>query len=573
MAPGKTAQLVKVAKGEIPADLLLTDARIINVYTGQVVPGNIAIYEGVIVGTGDYPAKEKVSLHNRFAAPGFIDAHVHIESTMAGVSAFVRGVLPKGTTTVVADPHEIANVLGMDGVAYMLAAAENQPMNIYFMLPSCVPATPMETAGAVLDANSLMPLLSHERILGLGEMMNFPGVLNTDKDVIRKIESTFSHGKIIDGHAPGLNGKNLAAYLAAGISSDHETVTAGEAFEKLSAGMFIMIREGTGAKNLLDLKSVITPYTEPFLMWCTDDRHPEDIQSQGHIDYLIRKAVGAGIDPMRAIRMATINPARYFGLSRMGAIAPGKIADIVVLSDMETLRVESVYTSGRLVSENGVMVPGINAPEPVSCPSAMHVNTEALDFALAGDGKNAKVIEVVPDQLVTKRKTLEVLRKNGKAVSDPSRDMLKLVVVERHQGSGRVGKGFVSGFGLEKGALASSVAHDSHNIVAVGVDDADIMAAVQAVVEMGGGLAVASDGKVDASLALPIAGLMADEDFDTIRRRIKTLNHAAYKLGCGAKDPFMTLSFLALPVIPKLRLTDLGLFDVAVFSHVPLMEP
>ncbi len=573
MAPGKTAELIKVAKGEMPADLLLTDARIINVYTGQVVPGNIAICAGRIAGIGNYPAKATVSLHNRFVAPGFIDAHVHIESTMTGVSTFVRGVLPKGTTTVVADPHEIANVLGMDGVAYMLAAAENQPMNIYFMLPSCVPATPMETAGAVLDANSLMPLLSHERILGLGEMMNFPGVLNTDKDVIQKIESTFSHGKIIDGHAPGLTGKNLAAYLAAGISSDHETVTAGEAFEKLAAGMFIMIREGTGAKNLLDLKSVITPYTEPFLMWCTDDRHPEDIQSQGHIDYLIRKAVGAGIDPMRAIRMATINPARYFGLSHMGAIAPGKIADIVVLSDMETLRVESVYTSGRLVSENGFMVPGISAPESVSCPSAMHVNSEALEFAIAGEGKKAKVIELVPDQLITKRKTSEVLRKNGKAVSDPSRDMLKLVVVERHQGSGRVGKGFVSGFGLEKGALASSVAHDSHNIVAVGADDADILAAVQAVVEMGGGLVVASDGKVDAFLALPIAGLMADEDFDTIRRRTKTLNHAAYKLGCRVEDPFMTLSFLALPVIPELRLTDLGLFDVEAFSHVHLMEP
>ncbi len=571
MKPGNTGELIKASKGEIPADLLLTDARIVNVYTGQVVSGNIAVYGGSIVGIGDYPAKSTVSLHKRFAAPGFIDAHVHIESTMASVSEFVRGVLPCGTTTVVADPHEIANVLGMDGVAYMLATAENQPMNIYFMLPSCVPATPMETAGAVLDAGSLMPLLSHERILGLGEMMNFPGVLGGDGDVVKKIESTFSHGKVVDGHAPGLTGKDIAAYLAAGISSDHETVAAGEALEKLAAGMFIMIREGTGAKNLLDLVPVITPYTEPFLMWCSDDRHPEDIRSQGHIDFLVRKAVGAGVDPMRAIRMATINPARYFGLSRLGGIAPGKTADIIVLSDMETLRVERVYSAGRLVAEQGRMHPDIRAPAPVSCPSSMRVDITGLDFFIPADGKKAKVIELVPAQLVTKSTVMEVRRKNGAAISDPSRDMLKLVVVERHKGTGRVGKGFVTGFGLEKGALASSVAHDSHNIVAVGVDDADIMAAVGAVVEMEGGLVVASDGGIDSFLALPIAGLMADADFDAIRQKTGDLDNAARKLGCRIRDPFMSLSFLALPVIPELRLTDLGLFDVQAFAHVPLM--
>lgn len=571
MKPGKTGELIKASKKEIPADLLLTDARIVNVYTGQVVSGKIAVSGGRIVGIGDYPAKNTVSLHNRFAAPGFIDAHVHIESTMASVSEFVRGVLPCGTTTVVADPHEIANVLGMDGVAYMLATAENQPMNIYFMLPSCVPATPMETAGAILDADSLMPLLSHERILGLGEMMNFPGVLGGDCDVLQKIESTFSHGKVVDGHAPGLTGKDLAAYLAAGISSDHETVAAGEALEKLAAGMFIMIREGTGAKNLLDLAPVITPYTEPFLMWCTDDRHPEDIRSQGHIDFLIRKAVGAGVDPMRAIRMATINPARYFGLSRLGGIAPGKTADIIVLSDMETLRVERVYSAGRLVAEHGRMHPDIRAPAPVSCPSGMHVDIDALDVAIPAEREKARVIELVPAQLVTKSTVMEVRRKNGVALSDPSRDMLKLVVVERHKGTGRVGKGFVTGFGLEKGALASSVAHDSHNIVAVGVDDADIMAAVGAVVEMEGGLVVASDGGIDSFLALPIAGLMTDENFDAIRQKTRDLDKAARRLGCRVKDPFMSLSFLALPVIPELRLTDLGLFDVQAFAHVPLM--
>ena len=565
--------MIRAAKGEIPADLLLTDARIVNVYTGQVAPGNIAVYGGRIVGVGDgdWPAKRTVSLRNRYAAPGFIDAHVHIESSMAGVSGFVRGVLPRGTTTVVADPHEIANVLGMDGVAYMLTTAENQPMNIYFMLPSCVPATAMETAGAVLDADSLMPLLSHERILGIGEMMNFPGVLNADDDVIKKIEAAFSHGKLVDGHAPGLSGKNLAVYLAAGISSDHESVTAEEAFEKLSAGMFIMVREGTGAKNLSDLISVVTPYTEPFLMWCTDDRHPEDILRYGHIDSLIKKAVAAGVDAMTAIRMATINPARYFGLSRLGAIAPGKIADIVVFRDLETLAVESVYTAGRLAAENGRMHPDVRSPAPVSCPSAMHVNIKGLDFSVTEAGEKARVIELVPDQLVTKSKLMDAARESGRVISDPSRDMLKLVVVERHQGTGRVGRGFVTGFGLQKGALASSVAHDSHNIIAVGVDDADLLAAVRAVVEMEGGLAVASGGRIDASLALPIAGLMVDADFDEIRQQTDAINQAARSLGCRVRDPFMALSFLALPVIPELRLTDLGLFDVSAFAHVPLM--
>ncbi len=569
----ETGDLIKAARGEVPVDLLLTDARIVNVYTGKVVPGNIGIYGGRIAGIGDYPAKRTVSLGNRFAVPGFIDAHVHIESTMAGVSAFVRGVLPCGTTTVVADPHEIANVLGVDGIAYMLATAEKQPMNIYFMLPSCVPATSMETAGAVLDADSLMPLLSHERILGLGEMMNFPGVLGADPDVIKKIENTLYYDKVVDGHAPGLSGRDLAAYLAAGISSDHETVAAHEALEKLAAGMFIMIREGTGAKNLADLVPVITPHTEPFLMWCTDDRHPEDIRREGHIDFLVRKAVGAGVDPMTAIRMATLHPARYFGLNRLGTIAPGKIADIVVLSDLEALRVESVYTSGRLVAEHGRMHPAIGVPAPVSCPSAMNVVLETIDLSIPAKGKTARVIELVADQLVTGSRVMDVAARNGKAVPDIARDMLKLVVIERHQGTGRTGKGFVAGFGLQKGALASSVAHDSHNIIAVGVDDADILAAVKAVVEMGGGLAVASGGKVDAFLALPIAGLMADADFDAIQEHTEALNRAAKNLGCRIRDPFMALSFLALPVIPALRLTDRGLFDVNAFAHVPLLEP
>ncbi len=567
-----TGELIRAARGDIPVDLLLTDAKIIDVYTGRVFPGSIAVHGGHIAALGNRRAKRTESLGGRPVAPGFIDAHVHIESSMAGVSGFVRGVLPRGTTTVVADPHEIANVLGMDGVAYMLAVSENQPMTIYFMLPSCVPATPMETAGARLDADSLLPLFSHERILGLGEMMNFPGVLSADEDVIRKIESTLEYGKVVDGHAPGLTGGNLAAYRSAGISSDHECVRAEEALEKLSNGMYIMIREGTGAKNLSSLQSIITPYTEPFLMWCTDDRHPDDIVAEGHIDHVIRKAVQAGVDPVSAIRMATIHPARYFGLRRLGGIAPGNIADLVVLRDMESLRVETVYTAGRPVAENGRMLSDITAPESVNCPSAMHVDTAGLNFAVSADGPKALVIEVEPGQLTTKRRTMDVRAQNGYAVSDPSRDMLKIAVVERHKGSGRIGTGFAAGFGLKRGALASSVAHDSHNIIAIGVDDADIAAAVRAVADMGGGLVVASEGNVLASLALPLAGLMADEDFETIVDKTEALVHAAKTLGCTLDDPFMMLSFLALPVIPEIRLTDRGVFDVKTFSHVPLLQ-
>jgi len=563
-------QLIRAARGDRPVDLLLTDARIIDVFTGRIINGHIAIFDGHIAGIGDYPAERTISLGNRFVAPGFIDAHVHIESAKVSVAEFARAVLPRGTTTVIADPHEIANVLGTDGIAWMLAEAERQPMTLLFALPSCVPATSMETSGAVLDAESLAPFLSHERIVGLGEMMNFPGVLSGDNDVMEKIRNAHAHRKPVDGHAPGLSGRDLAAYVAAGISTDHETVSADEAMEKLSAGMYIMIREGTGARNLDALIPVITPYTEPYLMLCTDDRHPSDIVTEGHIDFLIRKAVRAGVDPMAAIRMATINPARCFGLTRTGAVAPGRRADLVVLSDLETLSVEQVYSGGILVAENGEMHPAIETPRTRPCPSAMHVRPGALDLSILADGKNIRVIELIPDQIVTRQRIMEAAVTDRFAVSDPGRDLLKMVVVERHKGTGNIGKGFVTGFGLLKGALASSVAHDSHNIIAVGVDDADIRAAIAAVIEREGGLVVVSGGQVDAALALPIAGLMATEPLARVREQFDALNHAACALGARPADPFMILSFLALPVIPELKLTDRGPFDVTQFAHVPL---
>lgn len=564
------SDIISAARGDRAADLLLTDARIVDVFTGKVVEGHLAVADGLIAGIGDYPAEQTVSMEGMYVAPGFIDSHVHIESAMISVSEFARAVLPRGTTTVVADPHEIANVLGTDGIAYMLSEAEYQPMNFYFTLPSCVPATPMETAGAVLDASSLEPLLSHERIVGLGEMMNFPGVIHRMPDVLEKIGNALSHRKPVDGHAPGLSGKDLAAYIAAGISSDHECVTAEQAREKLSAGMAVMIREGTGAKNLEDLLPVITPHTELWLMFCTDDRHPSDIIEDGHLDFILQKAVQGGVDPMTAIRMATIHPARHFGLHRPGALAPGKRADLVVIEDLEAFRVRKVFTSGRLVAENGEMTPEIARPKPVACPSAMQVKMDRLDFSIPAGGETARVIELVPDQIVTRQREMAAKVADGAAVSDIERDMIKIAVVERHRATGNVGRGFVTGFGLQQGALAGSVAHDSHNIIVVGTNDSDMQAAVQAVIDMEGGLAVVSGGKVDASLPLPLAGLMSPEPLPAVRDGMKALNKAAAANGVRLADPFMTLSFLALPVIPELRITDLGLFDVAGFAHVPV---
>ncbi len=564
------ADLITAARGQRPADLLLTDARIVNVFTGTIDTGSLAIADGFVVGIGDYPAHHTVSLANQYLVPGFIDSHVHIESAMTSVSEFVRAVLPLGTTTVVADPHEIANVLGLDGIAAMLAAAEPQPMNIYYGLPSCVPATAMETAGAVLDAAALAPLLSHERIKSLGEMMNFPGVLAGDRDVLGKIEAAHDWRKPVDGHCPGLSGKDLAAYCAAGISSDHECISAVEAREKIAMGMHIMIREGTGAKNLADLLPIITPRTEPFLMWCTDDRHPGDICREGHINFLVRRAVESGIDPLTAIRMATIHPARYFGLTHLGAIAPGRRADLLVLPDLESFVPAGVYSGGRLVAVSGRMHPDIPIPPVMECPSTMRVQTDSLGLTIAATGTTGQVIELVPGQVVTGRRTARLTCRDGLAVADPERDLLKLVVVERHRATGNVGTGFVSGFGLQTGALASSVAHDSHNIIAVGASDGDLRQAIDAVIALGGGQVVVADGRLAASLALPLAGLMAVLPLDQVRQRIEELTAAARAIGAVPGDPFMALSFLALPVIPELKLTDRGLFDVTRFRHVPL---
>ena len=563
-------EIIRSARGQKEVDLLLTNTRMVNVFSGKIVPGNIAVDDGYIVGFGEYRAKAKVDVGGRFVAPGFIDAHVHIESSMACITEFARAVLPLGTTTVVADPHEIANVLGTKGITYMLRSAENQPMDIYFSLPSCVPATNMETSGATLSAYDLMPFMSHHRILALAEMMNSPGVINQDPDVLLKIENARTQRKPVDGHAPGLSGHDLYAYIIAGISSDHECTTAAEAQEKLAAGMYIMIREGSAAKNLEALLPIINPYTARRLMWCTDDRHPQELLEDGHIDALVRQAIRFGLDPVVAIQMATLNPAEYFGLNDTGAIVPGRRADLLVFSDLNAPVIEAVYRRGVQVAANGEILPEVAKPDPISCPPSMNVDPERLDFAIPLKSGRIRVIEIIPGQIITFQQIEDTPASGNLAVGNPARDLLKLAVIERHRGFGNIGKAFVRGFGLKQGALASSVAHDSHNIIVVGTNDEDMQAAVKAVVYMGGGLAAASSGEIRADLPLPIAGLMSAEPLRTIKKKLDRIIRVAREFGAILPYPFMTLSFLALPVIPELKITDKGLVDVKRFKLVSL---
>jgi adenine deaminase len=563
-------EIIRSARGQKQVDLLLANARIINVFSGEIFSGDIAVADGYIVGFGTYDAKNTVDIGGRFVAPGFIDAHVHIESSMTGMTEFARAVVARGTTTVVVDPHEIANVLGTKGIEYMLQSSRGQPMNIYFTLPSCVPATTMETSGATLTKEDLLPFMGNERILALAEMMNYPGVINQDPDVLDKIDMAKKERKPVDGHAPGLSGHDLYAYIAAGISSDHECTTDREAKEKLDLGMHIMIREGTAAKNLEALIPVVNHRTACRIMWCTDDRHPQDILEKGHIDSMVRKAISVGLDPVTAIQMATINPAEYFRIKNVGAIAPGRRADLVVFSDLDSPYMEAVYCGGVRVAENGKISPEVATPDPVLFPPSMNVDTEQIDFSIPAETGRIRVMDIVPNQIVTGHRIMNAMISQGMAAADISRDILKIAVIERHTGSGNMGKGFVRGFGLKRGAIASSVAHDSHNIIIVGTTDDDMDAAFRAIVKMGGGLAAVYDNQVCAGLALPIAGLMSREPVKTVRDKIDRLIHAAREFGSTLDDPFMTLSFLALPVIPELKITDKGLVDVVRFKIVPL---
>ncbi len=562
------AELIKVAKGEQTADLLLTNARIVNVFNGEIEEGNVAVYGDRIAGVGDYrDGKQVIDLGGSIVAPGFIDGHTHLESSMLDIGQYARAVVPRGTTSVVTDLHEIANVCGLEGIRYILDGAKRLPMDLFLMAPSCVPATHLETSGATIGTGEIRQLLRWKNCIGLGEVMNFPGVLMGDEAVMDKIAS--SSDKVIDGHAPGLTSRNLNAYVSAGIGSDHESVSLKEAEEKLRRGMRVMIREGSSEKNLDALLPLVTDKTYKRCMFVVDDRSCADLLSDGDIDDVVRKAVRKGLDPVRAIQMVTINTAEWFRLHDLGAVAPGYVANLVVIDNLDNLKIAMVFHHGKFAAEAGrpaFSVPGNSSTRLTNTINIRPFSLNALKLPANGD--THLVIQVVPGQIITRKRTETVKVKDGYIVPDTGRDILKLAVVERHRATGNIGRGLVTGFGLKRGALASSIAHDSHNIVAVGTSDEDIFAAVKELERIQGGLTVVSQGRVLGSLALPVAGLLSQEPLETVVAEFQRLETLAGDLGCKLTAPFSALSFLALPVIPELRLTDLGLVDVNEFKLV-----
>ena len=557
-----------VARGDRAADLLFRGGRVVNVLSGEIEAVDVAVHDGLVVGLGaGYEGSELVEVGGRYLLPGFIDAHVHIESSLLTPPEFARAVVPRGTVTVIADPHEIANVHGVEGIRFMLDASEGLPLTVMLMAPSCVPATPMSTGGATLTAESLAALTTHPRVLGLGEVMNFPGVIEGDDEVLAKIQAYA--GRPIDGHAPGVRGAALNAYLVGGPRSDHESTTAEEALEKVRRGLFVLLREATNARNLTDLLPSITSSNRRRFGLCTDDRQPPDLLDEGGIDAMLRTLISAGLPPVEAVRMATLNPAEHYGLTNRGALAPGRRADIVVTRDLTTLSVDEVWVGGRRVAEGGQALPwAVEGVEPP--PPSMRVDVERIDFSIAAGAGSIRVIVLEPDQLVTASEVAEPKVSGGWAVSDPERDIVKIAVVERHRGSGRVGLGFVRGMGLREGAIAGTVAHDHHNLIVMGVDDTSMAAATRAVVEMGGGLAAARENRVLATLALPVGGLMSAQPIERVRKELEQVIEAARELGSPLHDPFMAMSFLGLEVIPTLKITDMGLVDVDNFRPVSL---
>ena len=563
------ARRLEAARGDRPVDLLFRGGKVVNVFTGELASTSVAVFDGVVVGFGERQANKVVELDGGILAPGFIDGHFHLESSLLTPAEFARAVLPHGTTTVVADPHEIANVAGIAGVQFMLEASEDIGLEVFYMAPSCVPATHLETAGAELSGDDIEELAQHSRVLGLAEVMNFPGVIMGDETILDKLERFLD--KIIDGHSPGLSGAQLDAYLCGGIGSDHECTHLEEAREKLAKGMHIMLREGSQARDLEALAPLVTAQTKQRCMLVSDDCHPEDLLEQGHMNRVLKRAMEVSIDPITAIQLVSLNPARYFGLRTLGAIAPGYQADMVLLNSLQPLQIDRVYKKGKLVAEDGKC---LLAQKPVADKiQLISMNLEELneeDLRLQAQSSEMRVIRAVPNTLITEEEIVPVAERQGQAVSDTNRDLLKMVVIERHQGSGRKGFGFVRGFGLGRGALASTVAHDSHNLIVVGVSDSDMVVAANSLRELGGGLVVVSDGQVRAQLPLPVAGLMTAASLEQVVAWKKEVNRAALELGTTLEHPFMALSFLALPVIPKLKLTDQGLVDVESFTHVPL---
>ena len=570
--------LMDVSLGSSPADMLLF-GNLVNVYTGIISESYIGVKDRRIAYIGSKPirASKRVNLDSKYILPAYIDGHVHIESSLMIPSRFAAAVIPRGTCCVVADPHEIANVRGVEGVKFMIEDSARTPLRVYFMIPSCVPATNLETSGAEIGLEEIEELKKFERILGLGEVMNFPGVINGEREILDKIKAC--EGMVVDGHAPGLRGEKLCAYVSAGINSDHESVAEDEAREKLSFGMWIMIREGSTAKNLSELAEIVSKGSPERTMLVTDDRHVEDLITEGHMDHCLRRAVEEGIDPVDAVRMATLKPAEYFGLEHLGGIAPGKLADIVIANDLEEFKAETVLIDGKIVAKDGEYIGGISGPVPKESVkgtvNVKEIRPRDLSITCSREERDkgkvtARVMGIIVDQIITEELRFEMETHREEVQPDQERDILKICVVERHRGTGRIGKGFVKGFGLREGAISSTVAHDSHNVIAVGTNDGDICKAVNRLRETNGGFVIVSGNRVLDELPLPVAGLMTTLEAKDVAEKSEGMKEVAARLGCKLRNPFMTLSFLALPVIPKLKITDYGLVDVERFEVVDL---
>ena len=560
----KKQRIIAAAAGREPADLVLKNATFVNVFSNELSTMDIAVAEGLIVGMGSYQGRSEVDCTGKIVLPGFLDAHIHLESSLVSPTEFVKAVLPHGTTTVVTDPHEIANVMGTDGIEYMLQATEDLPVDVRFMLPSCVPATPLDESGAILDYRAIDSFYDHPRVQGLAEMMNFVGAINGDEQTVEKIVAAQAHHKKIDGHAPDLQGNDLNAYIAAGVYSDHECHDVKDAIAKLERGQFIMIREGTAARNLEALMPLLTGKYADRCMFCTDDKHPNDLLEKGHIDYIVKKAISLGADPITAVKVACHNAARYFLLNNRGGISPGYLADFVIIDNFQNFNIEQVYKKGVLMVDHGEIQ---DFPSPEIEPylverahKTFHVAAlTAEDFA---EKRPRGIIGMVDGEITT-------VDAGYSDRIDVEYDVLKIAVVERHKNTHHIGIGYIQGYGLKSGAVATSISHDSHNIIVVGTNETDMAAAVNRVVELNGGIVVWDDGQPVAEVPLAIAGIMSDEPLVTVNEKLETAKDAAHKLGVNPGiDPFMTLSFMALPVIPSLRITTRGVFDVTTQSYV-----
>lgn len=565
-------KVINVARGLEKAELVIKNATIVNVLSEEFHKGDIAIEDGIIVGIGDnYSGNKEIDINGAYVTPSFIDGHVHLESAMVLPKEFAKTVLPAGTTTAIIDPHEISNVFGLHGISFMHEAVKNLPMDVYTMLPSCVPATPFETSGFDLNSYDLSLLIDKPWVLGIAEMMNFPGILNLDKNVMAKLELAKQRDKRIDGHAPFLSNKDLCAYIASGVKSDHECTTPNEAIEKLRLGMYLMIREGTAAKDLNALLPVLKECNTRKCLFVTDDRHPSDLKE--HINGMVRRAVEAGVNPIKAIQCASLNTAEYFGLKNLGAIAPGYKADLLILPDLKTFKPDFVLKNGKVVVENGKLISELENFETPSMRGSVNVKwIEEEDFRIEAKSDMVKTIEVIPHQLVTKSTISKIKIENGNAVSNIDTDTLKICVIERHRATGNIGKGFVKGFNLKSGAIASTVAHDSHNMIIVGTNDYDMYVAAVELVKSQGGKVVVNNGQIISKLPLPIAGLMSDKDFNYVLDKCAELNKASHSIGCTLEDPFMTMAFMSLPVIPELKITDKGIFDTNKFNFTDIFD-